>query len=126
MHGGVARLSSGALLPHRATEEAEGPALDAGYPGHVTCASPFSSTGASSARLTTHVFAFATITQGSLPHVAGDVAPGKMQEKPMLSKMLMKLLLIMLTRNIMITKDSRSCIMEGPRRGEMRPWCKPR
>ena len=45
-----------------------------------------------------------------------------MQEKPIVSKMFMRLLLIMLTRNIMATKDSRSCIMEGPRSGEMRPW----
>ena len=68
------------------------------------------------------MFAFTSIVQGSLAHVAGDVAPGTMQEKPMVSKMFMKLVLIMLTRNIMATKDSRSCIMEGPRSGEMRPW----
>ena len=72
------------------------------------------------------MLAFTSIVQGSLAHVAGDVAPGTMQEKPMVSEIFMKLLLIMLTRNIMATKDSRSCIMEGPRGGEMRPRCEPR
>ena len=122
MHAGVATNSTSALLSRRATEEAEGPASSAGDPGHATCASPLSSTGAASAILTMHVLALAMIAQGSLPHVAGGVAPGTMQEKPMLSEMFMKLLLIMHTRNIMITKDSRGCIMEGPRRGKMCPW----
>ena len=35
-------------------------------------------------------------------------------------KMIMMLLLVMLTLSIMATKDSRGCIMEGPRGGEMR------
>ena len=67
------------------------------------------------------MFAFTTIIKGSQAHVAGDVAPGTMQEMPVSSKMIMMLLLVMLTLSIMATKDSRSCIMEGPRGGEMRP-----
>ena len=120
--GGIAKFSMLALLSRGAADKAERPATGAGDPGNVATASPLCSTSTLVAEFTIDMFTLAMLIKGSVPHVAGGIAPVTAQEKPMLRKLHMKLLLITLALNTMNVKESSGCIVEGARSGKMCPW----
>ena len=110
-----------ALLSRGAAEEAKGPATGAGDPGNVATASPLCSTSTLVTEFTSDMFTLAMMIKGSMPHVAGGIAPVTAQEKPMLRQLRMKILLVMLALIIMNVQESSGCIMEGPGGGKMCP-----